>query len=449
MEQNEQVQENQQPIEEIKSGLGSYLQSPLTKWVIGLSILAFIISYLVLRVQYLGNSRLTNVQPTASILPSVVTTATPAVLETPPELCQLAQKLESIINTNNFNELKKLYVRQEVICDKETVGMPFLSPEICNDKVDNKKRFGYLLGLRHSEGSTMSFNKISNLLLDDNKKHGPFINTGLLLDGSNKKIFLINQQKDFGISFDIDDSSDLQIQIIVVGELIEDDNELSRLSLCAASTPTPSLPDFSKEPVKPRTNVDISNWLTFDDPQVGLRFKYPPEWGKTNTQIEKGSKGSKYMIYFDNLEFKFMIGGSSVDYSVGRGSDVNDFVGFNHNVWPYTADDICNDIGVLFCQKIGNTVQVLYGIKCSAQECNPYTWYARYMYVDRPNKNKFQGLVFGGNFLSPYLNTLVMDNQTPRVIRQINKALLDRRLDEETIKNLDTYEKVFETVESY
>jgi|SRR3989338_8650164 len=67
MNQNEESKENQQPIEEIKSGLGSYLKSPLAKWVIALSILAFIVSYLVLRVQYLENSRLTKVQPTPNI----------------------------------------------------------------------------------------------------------------------------------------------------------------------------------------------------------------------------------------------------------------------------------------------------------------------------------------------------------------------------------------------
>src|SRR5258706_14267944 len=43
------------------------------------------------------------------------------------------------------------------------------------------------------------------------------------------------------------------------------------------ATPTPpTFPDFSQSNAQPRNTFDLSTWEQFDDSQVGLRFKYPP-----------------------------------------------------------------------------------------------------------------------------------------------------------------------------
>ena len=301
MDQNEQSQENQQPIEEIKLGLRSYLKSPLAKWVIALSVVAFIIGYLFFRIQYLENSRLTKVQPTT---------------------------------------------------DMDTTPSP----------------------------------------------------TRILLP----------------------------------------------TDIIPSVTPKPTLPDFSKEPVKPRTNIDTSNWLTFDDPQVGLRYKYPPAWGVPSKSEDKGDKGSRYIVEFiiEKTGRTFLGGGVTLDYDERVGEpDVYIFSGFESGNWKQSKEEICNGVGTIFCQKEDNIVHVLTGFSCIKEQCNPFTYFSRYMYINRPNK-KYPGLVIGGGFTSEFLDEIISKAELdPKYLNGLNKALIDRRLDNESMKNFDTIEKVFETVE--
>lgn len=74
------------------------------------------------------------------------------------------------------------------------------------------------------------------------------------------------------------------------------------------------------------------------------------------------------------------------------------------------------------------------------------------MFVDRPTK-LISGLVFGGEFLSSSYDSMAdnicieVGNTNKQLVKDLEQMIVEKNLDTESIKNLDTLEKVFETIE--
>lgn len=256
------------------------------------------------------------------------------------------------------------------------------------------------------------------------------------------------------------------VRCAAIDKLICDNHQCSikykidKLYNSTSPTLTTSFPDFSKEAVKPKTNIDISNWKTFDDPKVGLRFKYPPEWGTYSATFDESHNNVE--TYGGNLrlnDFEFgynafrVFGQSIKKYSYGMMGE--DFSGLDEKgkFCSNLQSDESRLIGQLFCTQIDSTAHVLIGGNSrGGGGSNLIELFQRNMYLYKPNK-KIAYFKLSGEFLSKkyaefYDNS--SGNSPPEgEYEKINQALLDRRLDSESMKNFDTIEKVFETVESY
>ncbi len=211
--------------------------------------------------------------------------------------------------------------------------------------------------------------------------------------------------------------------------------------------PTPIiLPDWTKESIKPRNIFDLTKWKLYEYPKVGLRFKYPPQWGNPETVFQRGDTGWYFQIHFTNNSL-FKVGGTSKDFSAGRSSDWTDFNGFgNRRLFGISTQNICE--GQLFCQKNGLNVHVVTNVH--QEDClgMPGYMFKRLMFLDRPN-NIISGLAFGGGFIFPEYPEDLICSGSERTIQSFRQAILDRRLNGESMINFDLYEKVFETVEAY
>jgi hypothetical protein len=64
-----------------------------------------------------------------------------------------------------------------------------------------------------------------------------------------------------------------------------------RIRNAVTPSPKPSLPplDFTLESAKPITQIDTSSWRMFEDDRVGLRFRYPLEWGQADVTYRVNS----------------------------------------------------------------------------------------------------------------------------------------------------------------
>lgn len=238
----------------------------------------------------------------------------------------------------------------------------------------------------------------------------------------------------------------------------------SESSITAFSTAA----SFVEETVKPKTQFDLTTWKTFKDEQVKIKFNYPQEWGSPQTYYKELScspdillndcrffKGTEYSVYFpnnlNNPSFNFVVGGKSSIYAApGRGGVLADFNGFGkENFWWDDADELCSEKNLLFCKVSNDVVHLLSSVaNCGAPEqiLHPYL---RVMFIDRPEKT-ISGLVFGGSFIpSKYgIYNLICNGDTINQGNKeaIDKAILQRQLDSESMKNYDTFEKIFETV---
>lgn len=208
--------------------------------------------------------------------------------------------------------------------------------------------------------------------------------------------------------------------------------------------------DFSAleaETIKPKSEIDTSNWNQFEDKLIKVRFLYPSAWGKPQTTFNRGGTGWFYRVYFPNSSFSF--GGTSPDFSAGRGGSFIDFNGFSHQghklFWD-SVDALCDSKDVVSCQISGKQVFVAIGVT----SCGTSIWGSgsRVLLVDRPGE-QISGLAFGGSFLSTAYSSITqalcqVDDQNSR--ERFNKLIKERRLDAESTKNLDTIDKVFETI---
>lgn len=223
-----------------------------------------------------------------------------------------------------------------------------------------------------------------------------------------------------------------------------------------SSIPTPSskpqslVIDFSAleaESIKPRSEIDTSSWNQFEDKLIKVKFLYPSSWGTPSTSFSRGATGWIYRVYFPSSNFT--VGGTSPDFSAGREGRFADFNGFSHQgnklFWD-SAETLCESKDLASCQTSGKQVFVTSG----ATSCGPPIWGsgARVLLQDRPGE-QISGLAFGGSFLSTAYSSITqalcqVDDQNSR--DRFNKLVKERRLDSESIKKLDTINKVFETI---
>jgi hypothetical protein len=220
--------------------------------------------------------------------------------------------------------------------------------------------------------------------------------------------------------------------------------------------PTPSLEDVTKllnETPKPRTQFDLSTWKTFEDKEVGIRFKYPQEWGEAtrtliNNKQPTDSNGWSYDIRFSNND-RFDVLGSSKDFVLEVGGII--FKGFGFGEYEFKSPEhfcIHNDVYLIYCQPENTSLQVLTGANIRRWGPSPViSSFNRLYFYDRPTK-LISGLQFRSEFLSSEYDPLPkLDSDKKRNEQLLNNLVLERKLDTESIRNYDTIEKVFETIE--
>ena len=223
-----------------------------------------------------------------------------------------------------------------------------------------------------------------------------------------------------------------------------------------SSVPSPSLKpqslvlDFSaleSESIKPKSEIDTSNWNQFEDKLIKVRFLYPSAWGTPSTSFNRGETGWFYRAYFSNSSFTF--GGTGPDFSAGREGSLADFNGFSqqgHRFFWDSAETLCQSKDFVSCRISDKKVFVTSG----AADCGHSIWGsgARVLLIDRPGE-QISGLAFGESFLSTAYSSTTqalcqVDDQSSK--EKFNKLIKERRLDVESIKKLDTVDKVFETI---
>lgn len=235
-----------------------------------------------------------------------------------------------------------------------------------------------------------------------------------------------------------------------------DKNEVTKYNPLEKSVePTPTIipPDYSAESAKTRTVFDLSMWKTYENTEIGLRFKYPSEWGRPKGELSTcdnpelcsndGEPATTFLLKFPNSEFQ--IGGGSKNFTPHRGTNIlHDFTGFS--TW-YSPEEVCKIPWFIFCQQTDNKVNYVSTPACTWE---PYSGfgYERVLLIDLPNK-KVNGLAFGGDFIPKGLMDypfISCDEQTKKVV---GNAIISRKLNSEIMKSFDTFEKVFETIEIY
>lgn len=214
------------------------------------------------------------------------------------------------------------------------------------------------------------------------------------------------------------------------------------------------IPDFSKEKVKSRTTFDTSTWKTYRNDEVGFSFKYPTELGKFGEPNSRGDgklRASTYQSASSNyreeitsntftLEFKgvdFIVSGNSSNFSPGRGTSIR---------YDYSGGRLeyyfkCKPNALAFCSSIGDIADFVYGPPCGIDGVS----YTRGHLINLPN-GKVNGLVFSGKFIKEDSNLINMDGCNKEKRDTINNAIVSRKLDSESMRLFDLYEKIFETI---
>lgn len=402
-----------------------------------------------------------------AIMPSEIPTSLPT-LALNPKLCKRVSEIKSIIESSNYLELKNIFEWKKSEIDCSDSSLAETDPwgyATCSAKNEYDMPEGYDIRFDESDrGGLHTLNALNKEFSDYNNKNGPFILRGISYyhNSVSPVIFFSNPKKQYdnGLKIFLNQNNDFMIKSVLFSSIYPVD--IKFLQTCENVTPSPIFPDFSKETVKPKTNIDISTWKTFDDPKVGLRFKYPPEWKDflANFWSDDPSYYKDAIIYYGHIEttnYKFggnrfkLWGQNKEVVDLGEGGGEN-FTGID------TANKFCSNqkLGnILFCVHENNQAHVLIGdSKCRGGGCGLIWSYIRFMYIFTPNK-RIPYFKFSGEFLSEKYSRLIRYNNldkfypTDEEFNILNQAILDRRLDEESMKNYDTIEKVFETVESY
>ena len=216
--------------------------------------------------------------------------------------------------------------------------------------------------------------------------------------------------------------------------------------------------NFSNTPV-PRIQFNLSEWETYENKEVGFRFKYPKKWGAPETYLGPGEDSTdgnaslKFSLIFPDSGSHFSVFGKSRNWFLGSECPpMYCFSSFDKDTGN-TPERYCDKSTFLFCKNNNERVHFLSG------------WYfdfVRSLLINMP-KSKLGGLAFGGSVLSKDSNIerLVAqireqyhraypDNfERNDILDKIEQDLLERKVDFETMNNFDTFEKVFETVEIF
>jgi hypothetical protein len=222
---------------------------------------------------------------------------------------------------------------------------------------------------------------------------------------------------------------------------------------------------LSNETVKARTQFDLSTWKTFEDKEVGIRFKYPKEWGiieriydtphctkENQTECDGYGYGVSFSLNDTSLKNNFYVDGISNNFVRGRGGCA--FHGFEKSGY-ITPSQYCEKYQFvnIYCQPINNGLQVLTGNKIDPNnndvECNYSNLFTRSFFLDRPTK-LITGLRFSGTFLSSnysFASQYRREDPNNSDMSFVSDLIIKRKLDNESIKNFDEIEKLFETIE--
>lgn len=227
-----------------------------------------------------------------------------------------------------------------------------------------------------------------------------------------------------------------------------------------SSTPVPQISplSFSSELPKARTAFDLTTWKEFSDSRIGLKFKYPSDWGVPDTVFTSPEKtdackatGHLYTLTFPHSSFR--VGGESLDYSTecGRGRGINDLYYFSG--FTSCSQSRYQQTNLLFCQVLGNKLHLLSSYNYWSEDTYVGNYY-RLLFINQKTNRYSGGIALGGPFFSSELNQKIslMCKQDDEVCQEkyyslIDKATLDRKLDKQSMATFDTFEKVFETVE--
>lgn len=238
------------------------------------------------------------------------------------------------------------------------------------------------------------------------------------------------------------------------------------------STPTPKLLFDIKEIEKdiniilnenrvPEFNIDTQEWIYYYDENSHMSFKYPEQWGVPTSKIitnnSPNSSGSSYSLHF-SLNSSIRIDGVSEDFGLPRG--FHSFAGFiERNERGRTPDEFCEyqKGAFLYCIKKDNAVLALTGKESCYYETWFYEPYNLNYYADFPDEYLIDGVQLSTDFLSKKYRDLVnkytcgeiVDNyrdNSSEFYKAINQALLDRRLDKETMRSYDILRKFYESI---
>jgi hypothetical protein len=239
----------------------------------------------------------------------------------------------------------------------------------------------------------------------------------------------------------------------------EDKNEVAKYNSPEESVkPTsiaipPYYAALSAESAKTRTVFDLSTWKTYENTEIGLRFKYPSEWGEPKGELSicdnpelcsnDGKPTTTFLLKFPNSEFQ--IGGGSKNFAPHRGGNIlGDYTGFSST--RYSPEKVCKIPWFIFCQQTDNKVDYVSTPACVGEPGSGFG-YERVHLIDLPNK-KVNGLAFGGKFIPKDLiySFASCDEQ---IKKAVGDAIISRKLSTEIMKSFDTFEKVFESIEIY
>lgn len=229
-------------------------------------------------------------------------------------------------------------------------------------------------------------------------------------------------------------------------------------------TPTsePETPNFESRAAKELNTFDTSTWETFEDNDIGLRFRYPPAWGNPQIKLDSCAESCSsddvtpawiYRVEFPNSQFT--VGGGSENWAPSRGANIlYDFNGFveddssDPKLYWFNRQAMCSTPWLLSCEIGPGKVTYTASLACRGETGSGFD-YERVLLLDVINDTPIRGVALGGNFIPKNSETAELVNCDEEIKSSIDQALINRKLDPETMKTFDRYTAVFETVEIY
>lgn len=220
------------------------------------------------------------------------------------------------------------------------------------------------------------------------------------------------------------------------------------------AAPTIKIDDvLSNESVKPIYSIDISNWRESDELPLGIRFKLPAEWKDfSESSLEDYDE---YTIYSHNSKTSEYEGGYNALRVHGQSiSNCNAMMCRSYD--GVDTGEFCSSLRsahVLYCQQTGNRIDLLIGgYPKRGGGSNLIPLFYREIILYRPEQ-KIKYVSIRINYLSNQLASIYDAQFVPIPSKEqyesINKAIVERQLDEASMINLDTIDKIFSSIELY